>query len=322
MVFRSVTYNALEVDLDSKDKMDLKDYSEQPSGSWYISEVPLSRKYRTEYRKHGNVPIVSVQLDLIVARKSSFYICTFLLPCVCIAFLTVFVFYLPTASGEKLCLAISILFSIVIFLLILIDILPPSDSLPLMTKFLLFTFVCNLTSAVLTTVAVHWNFRTSQTYDMPNWVKTVFLERLPHYLGIRRPVRSSQEKLFESAGHPKAKPMYLDDDSFQFQNGSSYLLARQKNSNMQEKGFENDQRRISSHEAKYSQYPAKRYGSHDAAVKQLHYLGQYLRQFPGYMDALHSVALIAKNLQEQDEEEDVRICTCYEIVNNITFRLF
>ena len=142
MVFRSVTYNAKEVDFElaTPPKMELKDYSEQPSGSWDVASVPLARLYRMIYRRRGSSPDVSVQLDLLVARKSQFYVITFLLPCACIAFLTVFIFYLPTASGEKLCLAISILFSIVIFLLILIDILPPSDSMPLMTKFLVFTF--------------------------------------------------------------------------------------------------------------------------------------------------------------------------------------
>ena len=137
MVFRSVTYSAHEVDFTlSRPAMELKDYQEQPSGGWDVVEVPMTKLYRMNYRKYGPSPDVSIQLDLTAARKCQFYIITFLLPCVCIAFLTVFLFYLPTASGEKLCLAISILFSIVVFLLILIDILPPSDTLPLMTKFL------------------------------------------------------------------------------------------------------------------------------------------------------------------------------------------
>ena len=145
MVFRSVTYNADEVDVDLKEpKMELKDYCEQPSGTWDVAEVPLVKMYRLEWRRHGKVPMVFVQLDLKVARKSQFYVVTFLLPCVCIAFLTIFVFYLPAAAGEKICIGISILFTIVVFLLILTDILPPSDSLPLMTKFLVFTFVCKL----------------------------------------------------------------------------------------------------------------------------------------------------------------------------------
>lgn len=59
------------------------------------------RLYRNESRKHGVVHTVSVQLDLTsVRRKSQFYVITFLLPCVCIAFLTVFRF-LPPNGGRR-----------------------------------------------------------------------------------------------------------------------------------------------------------------------------------------------------------------------------
>ncbi|XP_055357867.1 neuronal acetylcholine receptor subunit alpha-5-like [Paramacrobiotus metropolitanus] len=322
MVFRSLTYSSAEVDLITDKYMTLKDYEGQPSGSWNITEVPLFKWYRTHYRKYGAVPYVSVQLDMMVARKSQFYVLTFLLPCVCIAFLTVFVFYLPIASGEKLCLAISILFSIVIFLLILIDILPPSDSLPLMTKFLVFCFVCNLISAFLTTITVNFSFRSVKTHIMVRWIRMILMEKIPQLLRIVQPEKGKKKKLFATVQVPspassskksslKAKPTKDADKrlSVRFSNPKPDIKERYMNGN-----FADDL---------WVPTPPKRappYGSiafHNPGFvsssesnkeliwRELQHLGEYLQQFPGYSTALDNVAYIAQNMEEQDEEGDV-----------------
>ena len=54
------------------------------------------------------------------------------------AFLSMLVFYLPAEANEKITLAISILLALVVFLLLVSKILPPtSDTIPLMAKYLL-----------------------------------------------------------------------------------------------------------------------------------------------------------------------------------------
>ncbi|OQV19795.1 Acetylcholine receptor subunit beta-like 1 [Hypsibius exemplaris] len=319
MVFRSTTYSADEVDffLDHDSSMVLKDYSEQPSGTWDILEpVPMTKYYRMNYRTHGPVPDVSVQIDLTVARKSLFYVITFLLPCVCIAFLTVFLFYLPTASGEKLCLAISILFSIVVFLLILLEILPPSDCFPLMMKFLVFTFVCNLVSVVITTICVNWNFRNPKTHTMPNWVRVVFLHTLPNYIGMKRPQRQDKKKLFQPA--VPQSPLTAQKSSLKFRgsNGSKQASVRFALDDGFEEGTGKAELIKPASPAKYPSYgvitASNNYGftesrdsTNSASIKELLQLGQYLAKFPGYEEALANVAYIAKNMEEQDEEGDV-----------------
>jgi nicotinic acetylcholine receptor len=85
-----------------------------------------------------------------------------IIPTVLMAFLSMAVFFLPTDSGksimdarkyanfnnyrnylgEKMTLTISVLLSIVVFLLLVSKILPPTSStIPLMAKYLLLTFV-------------------------------------------------------------------------------------------------------------------------------------------------------------------------------------
>lgn len=313
MVFRSVTYNAKEVDFVAEEWMRLKDYSEQPSGSWDVTDVPLKVLYRTEYRRHGEVPVVSVQLDIEVARKSQFYVITFLLPCVCIALLTLFVFYLPTQSGEKLCAAISILFSIVVFLLILIDILPPSDTLPLMTKFLVFTFVFNLISALLTTITVNWSFRTMKTNVMTNWIRYVFLGLIPKFLRIQRPKKKRKKKLFGPRMTTPETSTIKSKDTIDSHHSARFALAASTDHLVTRDDPTKRPRRFPSYAtiaAHSSGFSISRESNHSAVIKELHNLGEYLDQFPGYVNALENVAFIAKNLEDQDEEGDVSTTSC------------
>lgn len=94
-------------------------------------------------------------------------------------------------AGEKVTLGISILLSLVVFLLLVSKILPPTSLvLPLIAKYLLFTFVMNCISILATVIIINWNFRGPRTHKMPNWVRTVFLKYLPIVLLIRRPKKT------------------------------------------------------------------------------------------------------------------------------------
>ena len=54
----------------------------------------------------------------------------------------VLVFYLPSDSGEKVSLSISILLSLTVFFLLLAEIIPPTSLVvPLLGKFVLFTMI-------------------------------------------------------------------------------------------------------------------------------------------------------------------------------------
>ena len=76
-------------------------------------------------------PYPTVTYDIVLHRKPAFYIMTLLLPCIITKAIAVFGFILPPESGEKLSLEVTVLLSLVIFLLIVIEQLPhSSDSFP------------------------------------------------------------------------------------------------------------------------------------------------------------------------------------------------
>jgi nicotinic acetylcholine receptor len=113
------------------------------------------------------------------------------------------VFYLPSDSGEKVSLCISILVALTLFFLLLMEIIPATSiTLPLIGKYLLFTMIMVTLSVIITVVILNLHFRTPTTHRMPKWIKVVFLRWLPKVLFMRRPLDESEES-FRQVKHNK-----------------------------------------------------------------------------------------------------------------------
>lgn len=194
MKFGSWTYDGYTVDLRHINQkkgtntipmgMDLQEY--------YIStEWDLMQAWAVRHEKYYpccEEPYTDIFFHLVLRRKSLFYTVNVIIPCVGISFLSVLVFYLPSDSGEKVSLSISILLSLTVFFLLLAEIIPPtSKSVPLLGKYLLFTMILVTFSVVVTIGVLNVNFRTPATHKMAPWVKKTFVDFLPKYLFIRRP---------------------------------------------------------------------------------------------------------------------------------------
>jgi nicotinic acetylcholine receptor len=158
--------------------VELNDYAF--SGIWDVMDVP------------GNLVAESsrVEFRIVIRRKTLFYTVILIIPTVLMAFLSMMVFYLPADCSEKITLAISILLALVVFLLLVSKILPPtSDTIPLMAKYLLMTFVMNIITILMTVVIINIYFRSPTTHTMPHFVRQVFLQILPRMLMMQRPER-------------------------------------------------------------------------------------------------------------------------------------
>ncbi|BES90987.1 nicotinic acetylcholine receptor [Nesidiocoris tenuis] len=198
MKFGSWTFNGDQVSLalyNNKNFVDLSDYWK--SGTWDIIEVPA---YLNLYE--GNQPTeTDITFYIIIRRKTLFYTVNLILPTVLISFLCVLVFYLPAEAGEKVTLGISILLSLVVFLLLVSKILPPTSLvLPLIAKYLLFTFIMNTVSILVTVIIINWNFRGPRTHRMPPWIRLTFLYYLPIFLLMKRPKKTRLRWMMEMPG--------------------------------------------------------------------------------------------------------------------------
>ena len=149
-------------------------------------EVPAQRNVR----KYTCCPQTYPDITFLITirRKTLFYTVNLIIPCVGISFLTVLTFYLPSDSGEKVALCISILLSLTVFFLLLAELIPPTSLVvPLVGKYLLFTMILVTLSIVVTVVVLNIHFRSPLTHQMPPWVRRVFLHVLPKLLWMRRP---------------------------------------------------------------------------------------------------------------------------------------
>ncbi|UJR26492.1 hypothetical protein I4U23_007819 [Adineta vaga] len=232
--FGSWTYDQQQMNFtyytETEKNITIKDYV--VSGSWDLLEGPMF------IQQSSSLPIANNESDpssssiavtdarlkkadgrdrvefvcrLVIKRKTLFYTVNLIIPTVLISFLSVFVFYLPTDAGEKMTLSISILLALVVFLLLISKILPPTSIvIPLIAKYLLFTFIMNIITIFFTVVIINYNYRTSRTHKMPNWIKRLCIDILPQILRMERPKKYEKDDNIHVTEADRAKRTMLN----------------------------------------------------------------------------------------------------------------
>ncbi|XP_039432340.1 acetylcholine receptor subunit alpha-like isoform X3 [Culex pipiens pallens] len=192
--FGSWTYDGFKVDLRHMDEqtgsnivnvgVDLSEF--YMSVEWDILEVPAVRNEK--FYTCCDEPYLDITFNITMRRKTLFYTVNIIIPCMGISFLTVLTFYLPSDSGEKVTLSISILISLHVFFLLVVEIIPPTSLVvPLLGKYLIFAMILVSISICVTVVVLNVHFRSPQTHRMAPWVKSVFIDFLPRFLFLKRP---------------------------------------------------------------------------------------------------------------------------------------
>lgn len=186
MKFGSWTFTDKQLNFTFYNNMDSLDFTDYlKSGTWDIIAGP--GRITTEIDPGSNQNKAMVIFEFHLRRKTLFYTVNLIIPCILISFVSVCVFLLPADACEKITLCISILLALVVFLLLISKILPPSLQIPLIAHYLLFTFIMNILAICLTVFVINKNFRTPRTHQMPNWIRIVFLNYLPRLLLMTRP---------------------------------------------------------------------------------------------------------------------------------------
>ncbi|XP_041641320.1 neuronal acetylcholine receptor subunit beta-2-like [Cheilinus undulatus] len=180
--FRSWTYDHTEVDLVLiSDFASRDDYT--PSGEWDIVSLPARKNEDPK-----DFTYLDITYDFVIQRKPLFYTLNMIIPCVLITSLAILGFYLPSDCREKIALCISVLLALTVFLLLISKIVPPTSlAVPLIGKYLMFTMVLVTFSIVTTVCVLNVYHRSPSTHHMPDWVKHLFLVRLPTFLLMRHP---------------------------------------------------------------------------------------------------------------------------------------
>ena len=205
-----------------------KDY--WPNGEWVISDMPCIR-HVVKYPCCEEV-YIDVTYYFLIRRQPLYYFAYLLLPCALISFNTVLVFYLPPDTSEKMALCTAILLSLAVFLLLVTQQIPANaNNFPLIVKFLTFTMVVVSSSIAVTVFILNIRFRSPETHQMSPWVRQVFVETLPRFLGMQRPERYS--KRYRTVGIAVTRDAlnknHLDSNKIVLENKGNNYTVRMRN---------------------------------------------------------------------------------------------
>lgn len=112
-------------------------------------------------------------LNMVIRLKRipNFYIVNYILPATCLIFLSVFVFILPTESGEKVSYSITMLLSMTVFLtLVSGQITKTSQPISYLSQFLMITLIVSTKICILTILIVRLYHRDERIPISP-WVR-------------------------------------------------------------------------------------------------------------------------------------------------------
>ncbi|KAM8934797.1 acetylcholine receptor subunit alpha-1-A [Pelodytes ibericus] len=187
------TYDgALVVINPESDRPDLSSFME--SGEWLMKDYRCW-KHWVYYDCCPDKPYLDITYHFLLQRLPLYFIVNVIIPCLLFSFLTGLVFYLPTDSGEKMTLSVSVLLSLTVFLLVIVELIPSTSSaVPLIGKYMLFTMMFVIASIVITVIVINTHHRSPSTHIMPEWVRKVFIDKIPSIMFFSTMKRPSQQK--------------------------------------------------------------------------------------------------------------------------------
>ena len=181
MRFGLWTYNGFMANLSLvRDKADTG--SLVPSGEWNLESAPVIRKV-FYYACCPGVPYPVIDYEIIIIRRTSFYLLNLIWPGILIAVLASITFLLPPESGERIGLGITNLLAMMVFLLLISESIPPtSDAVPLAGNFFSIVLVLSALALIESCIVIKFLHQScSEVAEVPRFVRSFingFLARL------------------------------------------------------------------------------------------------------------------------------------------------
>ncbi|KAF3423584.1 hypothetical protein E2986_03460 [Frieseomelitta varia] len=219
MKFGSWTYDGFQLDLQLQDEAGGDISSFITNGEWDLLGVPGKRN--EIYYNCCPEPYIDITFVVIIRRRTLYYFFNLIVPCVLIASMAVLGFTLPPDSGEKLSLGkldwIKLLhaggsnskilgrkaaertenFHLFSDNPIIVLLINSRSSNVIRTYFNCIMFMV-ASSVVSTILILNYHHRNSDTHEMSEWVKVVFLYWLPCILRMSRPTDKEEREAQKS----------------------------------------------------------------------------------------------------------------------------
>ena len=169
------------------------------NGEWDLISIKGHRNEMT-YPCCPETPYADLTYTIRIRRRTRFYYINLIIPCFVITALSILAFKVPPDSGERITLVITNLLSMIVFLLLVADILPPiSDATPLISIYYAIVMFEIGFALICTCVVLKVNFRHPSHGEMPYWFRTLVLHWMAKVFRMTPQVElaESQKKHFK-----------------------------------------------------------------------------------------------------------------------------
>ncbi|CAF1681701.1 unnamed protein product, partial [Adineta ricciae] len=169
----------------------------RPADELLVRHQPQNVRQQTQYiRTEWQVYEVSVRtatmkrylwlvFHINMKRNHQFYVNHMIFPFSTLSFLTLFVFWLPPDSGEKITLTITILLALTVFLQLISEYTPKASSnLPIIGIYFNVNLILVLISVVLTVVVLNFHYRGPKKSRVPRWCRRIVIYKIGRWLGF------------------------------------------------------------------------------------------------------------------------------------------
>ncbi|XP_050402291.1 neuronal acetylcholine receptor subunit alpha-10 [Patella vulgata] len=173
MKFGSWTYDGFQVDMTNRtSEVDLTNYVN--NGEWGLISVSIVRN--EVYYACCKEPFPDVTFQIVIRRRTLYYMYNVVFPCVMMSALTLLVFCLPPDSGEKIALGITVLLAFSVFMLAVAENLPEtSEFVPLISIYLTIVMFLTSVSVIMTVFVLNLHHRGPDKRSVPYWLRRLFL---------------------------------------------------------------------------------------------------------------------------------------------------
>ncbi|XP_074653007.1 neuronal acetylcholine receptor subunit alpha-10-like [Tubulanus polymorphus] len=155
--------------------VDLENYVD--NSEWDLISVTFEK--RVERAGASNERRSDLTYTLHIRRRTFYYIFNIIVPCIMLSVLTLLTFWLPTTSGEKVTLGLSVFLAFSMFMLLIAEEVPAtSESVPLIGIYLTTVMTMTSVSVILAVLVINVYNKGYKFREVPPWLRTIILKYL------------------------------------------------------------------------------------------------------------------------------------------------
>ena len=203
IVFSSWTYDKSKFNLQhTPENAAVSAWFEKNSG-WELIE--FSAYIRETFYSCCDYEFTENVFTLVIRRRFLLQVCYLFIPNLLINLTAAVSFLLPCDSSERCTLGITIYLSMIVYLLLLQELIPASDTVPYIVRYIVST-ICMVSCSQVVTICVlhlHYNGAHDNLYQVPRFVRRYIMHGLAWMLRMNHKLVSDAEHQIKMASLPR-----------------------------------------------------------------------------------------------------------------------